>query len=119
MRRLAVLCDIYECYRLGSLLRRYRGFNRSAFTISGCLLTRSGINDDSVILEGVPGYKPPAPGTVLCDEAFHNHSWTGSTAFMFSNCLPGRDMQAGAAFSSENTSGDDSASAGSVLSEGW
>ena len=77
------------------LLHRYRHFRRSAFANCGALLTRSGINDNIVAIEGVPDFHPPAPGTILNDAVFENDSWTAAPAFTFSDELAGGNDEAG------------------------
>ena len=89
-------------------LHRYARFRQSAFRHSGCLLTRSGINDDCVTLEGEPNFHPAAPGTVPYDEAYENQAWTGAPEFIFSNELPGGDDEVGPDSASENLSAEGS-----------
>ena len=77
------------------LAPRYRRFRQSAFGNCGALLTRTGINDDTVIIEGAPTFHPPAPETILHDAAFENDSWTGAEAFYFADEMAGGNDEAG------------------------
>ena len=89
-----LLCDTHVVVWL-LLIRRYRRFRQSAFGNCGALVTRTGINDDTVAIEGAPNFHPPAPGTMLYDAAFENDSWTVVAAFTFSNELVGGNDEAG------------------------
>ena len=89
-----LLCDTHVVVWLLAL-RRYRRFRQSAFGNCGALLTRTGINDDAVAIEGAPNFHPPAPGTILHDAAFENDSGTGAAAFNFSYDIAGGNDEAG------------------------
>ena len=83
----------------------YHRFRQIAFGNCGALVTLTGINDDTVIVEGAPNFHPPAPGTILHDAAFENDSWTGAAAFNFSYDIAGGNDEAGPDCSdSEDTS---------------
>ena len=71
------------------LFYRYRRFRRAAFESCGALLTTTGINDDSVVIEGAMNFSPPGPEATLHDAVLENQSWTGAPEFMFSNELAG------------------------------
>ena len=93
------------------LAPRYRRPRPSAFGNGGALLTRAGINDDTVIIEGAPTFHPPAPETILHDAAFENDSWTGAEAFYFADEMAGGNDEAGPDSSaSENPSESESES---------
>ena len=91
------------------LFSRYRRFRRAAFANCGALLTTTGINDDSVVIEGAMNFSPPGPEATLHDAVLENQSWTGAPEFMFSNELAGGNDEAGPDSSSEaaSSSGSD------------
>jgi hypothetical protein len=101
--------DICVCDLLFFLFSRYRRFRRAAFANCGALLTTTGINDDSVVIEGAMNFSPPGPEATLHDVVLENQSWTGAPEFMFSNELAGGNDEAGPDSSSEaaSSSGSD------------
>ena len=91
------------------MFSRYRRFRQAAFANCGALLTTTGINDDSVVIEGAMNFSPPGPEATLHDAVLENQSWSGAPEFMFSNELAGGNDEAGRGSSSEaaSSSGSD------------
>ena len=103
------------------LSSRYRRFRQNAFANCGALLSRTGINDGTVIIEGAPLFSPPCVGTVLYDQAYENQAWTAAPEFIFSNELPGGNDQLGPDSSSEDSSeptSDSESSSGTPVAAG-
>jgi hypothetical protein len=86
------------------LFSRYRRFRQAAFANCGALLTTTGINDDSVVIEGAMNFSPPGLEATLHDAVLENQSWTGAPEFMFSNELAGGNDEARPDSSSEAAS---------------
>ena len=110
------MCDQSDRYGIQVLVflfifmfSRYRRFRQAAFANCGALLTTTGINDDSVVIEGAMNFSPPGLEATLHDAVLENQSWTGAPEFMFSNELAGGNDEAGPDSASEaaSSSGSD------------
>ena len=82
-------CDTYHIASV-LFLPRYRRFRQVAFANCGALLTKTGILDDCVAIEGVPNFHPSPPGSRHYHELFMNDAWAAASEFVFSSDLSGR-----------------------------
>ena len=114
-------CDTYNVTSV-LFLPRYRRFRQAAFANCGALLTKTGILDDCVAIEGVPNFHPSHPGSRHYHELFMNDAWAAASEFVFSSDLSGRHDDVEPDSSSRNislssTDADDSSSDTSAVAD--